>query len=595
MRRPFLKQLTAAAVAALIAVCPFGTGSTASAVNIREEIPSIVSAPSDATVTIGTSYFYTPKDTSVTIPIVFESDKPIKGVEIQLFADGLPLSESLLNISSITTSPKNLFDAEQPNTKNGSFTAMCIDKNPPKFFTMNYKIKPSTHVKPGSYHITANIVIYADAGEPVSIYTDPGTLYVVGDRANGTAKVTIDDLVVDPAKDKEVQVTAHVTSNVPMSGTEMRLMSNHAYLPNDDFSVKSIEFKPQPFDDCAIGLDVAGFNALDSNANGVDGNFDVIFTLEVNKNAKAGTYKMSTRSLFLNEDNKPMYLDEIDYSLKPHDDPESDGTVDVTVSDATFDPNRQDTASLDVTLSSDIKMCAASMQLLCDGKPFPNDLFQIKSITAGKGSGTVSKDEQKAMLVADITKSGGTKGPVKFTFELAPGKSLAAGTYDMSVDISCSDDNAYEMKVNQTIGKLTVKPLEETTEPPETTHFDPTETTAEEPTGSTDPIEPTAAEPTGSTDPTETTAEEPSDSTDTTTPTKPPIKPSKKTFGDMDGDQKLGIVDVIILNKNLMVGEPLSDEAKENADVDQNGKIDETDALNILKAVVEIITLPMVD
>ena len=63
--------------------------------------------------------------------------------------------------------------------------------------------------------------------------------------------------------------------------------------------------------------------------------------------------------------------------------------------------------------------------------------------------------------------------------------------------------------------------------------------------------------------------------------------------GDVDCDGKLGILDVITLNKNLMVNEPLTNKGRKNADVDKNGTIDETDALNILKAVVEIITLPV--
>ena len=66
-----------------------------------------------------------------------------------------------------------------------------------------------------------------------------------------------------------------------------------------------------------------------------------------------------------------------------------------------------------------------------------------------------------------------------------------------------------------------------------------------------------------------------------------------RDWGDMNGDKKLTIVDVIMLNQNIMFGAPLTDEAKKNADVDQNGKIDETDSLNMLKAVVEIITLPV--
>ena len=72
-----------------------------------------------------------------------------------------------------------------------------------------------------------------------------------------------------------------------------------------------------------------------------------------------------------------------------------------------------------------------------------------------------------------------------------------------------------------------------------------------------------------------------------------PTDPEGILYGDVDGDKKVTIVDVITLNKNIMVNEPLTDAGKKNADVDKNGKIDETDALNILKAVVELVTLPI--
>ena len=63
----------------------------------------------------------------------------------------------------------------------------------------------------------------------------------------------------------------------------------------------------------------------------------------------------------------------------------------------------------------------------------------------------------------------------------------------------------------------------------------------------------------------------------------------------MDCDGKLSILDVITLNKNLMVGDELSPQGRINADVDQSDpdRPDEIDSLNILKAVVEITKLPV--
>ena len=65
-------------------------------------------------------------------------------------------------------------------------------------------------------------------------------------------------------------------------------------------------------------------------------------------------------------------------------------------------------------------------------------------------------------------------------------------------------------------------------------------------------------------------------------------------YGDVDLDGKVTIVDVITLNKSLMIGEKLTAQQMKNANVDRKGdKPDEIDALNILKAVVEMITLPV--
>ena len=55
----------------------------------------------------------------------------------------------------------------------------------------------------------------------------------------------------------------------------------------------------------------------------------------------------------------------------------------------------------------------------------------------------------------------------------------------------------------------------------------------------------------------------------------------------------MDILDVITLNKSLMVGEKLTPQGKANADVDQNSVLDEVDSLNILKYVVELTDLPV--
>ena len=61
-------------------------------------------------------------------------------------------------------------------------------------------------------------------------------------------------------------------------------------------------------------------------------------------------------------------------------------------------------------------------------------------------------------------------------------------------------------------------------------------------------------------------------------------------WGDVNEDGAVTILDVITLNKSLMVGEKLTEQGKINANVDNKGDApDETDSLNILKYVVEIL------
>ena len=59
--------------------------------------------------------------------------------------------------------------------------------------------------------------------------------------------------------------------------------------------------------------------------------------------------------------------------------------------------------------------------------------------------------------------------------------------------------------------------------------------------------------------------------------------------GDVNLDGNINIIDVISLNKSILVGPGLSVAERMNADVDHNDIIDATDSLNILKYVVEII------
>jgi hypothetical protein len=99
-----------------------------------------------------------------------------------------------------------------------------------------------------------------------------------------------------------------------------------------------------------------------------------------------------------------------------------------------------------------------------------------------------------------------------------------------------------------------------------------------EPDGTTpSDVTPSPTEP--KTDPTTEPQEEPAPSGDT------------GIYGDADNDGDVDIVDVLALNQYLLgVGDIKSEK---NADVDENTILNDTDAMNILKSLVKLVTLPV--
>ena len=83
---------------------------------------------------------------------------------------------------------------------------------------------------------------------------------------------------------------------------------------------------------------------------------------------------------------------------------------------------------------------------------------------------------------------------------------------------------------------------------------------------------------TGTTEPSET---EPSE----TEPSDPAI-----AYGDVNCDGDVNLLDVLTLNRNLLIGEKLSEQGIVNADVDKDGKPSSVDALNILKFTIKLVT-----
>lgn len=94
--------------------------------------------------------------------------------------------------------------------------------------------------------------------------------------------------------------------------------------------------------------------------------------------------------------------------------------------------------------------------------------------------------------------------------------------------------------------------------------------------------------------PTETTAPAttaaPTEETTHTTAASTTPAPTDIAYGDVNEDGSVDIVDVLLLNKNLLVGEPLTKQGIINADVDVDGKPTSADALAILKYSIDLIT-----
>ncbi len=65
--------------------------------------------------------------------------------------------------------------------------------------------------------------------------------------------------------------------------------------------------------------------------------------------------------------------------------------------------------------------------------------------------------------------------------------------------------------------------------------------------------------------------------------------PDAVQYGDVNCDKEVDLLDVLMLNRNLLIGEKLTAQGTVNADVDLSGKPDSTDALNILKYSIGLV------
>ncbi len=76
----------------------------------------------------------------------------------------------------------------------------------------------------------------------------------------------------------------------------------------------------------------------------------------------------------------------------------------------------------------------------------------------------------------------------------------------------------------------------------------------------------------------------------TTKPTETNPDADTIKWGDSNADGTVNIMDIILLNKAIFGKAELSEQGLKNADVDQNGKPDASDSLNIMKLVIKLLT-----
>ncbi len=117
---------------------------------------------------------------------------------------------------------------------------------------------------------------------------------------------------------------------------------------------------------------------------------------------------------------------------------------------------------------------------------------------------------------------------------------------------------------------------------------EPTEPPTEEPTTEQPTEEPTTEEP---------TTEEPTTEAPTEPLTNEPTETdpvNEITYGDVDCNGTVEIIDVIALSQAFMGATTITEQGYKNADVDQNGEVNTTDTLTIMKYLVKLITnLPL--
>ncbi len=76
---------------------------------------------------------------------------------------------------------------------------------------------------------------------------------------------------------------------------------------------------------------------------------------------------------------------------------------------------------------------------------------------------------------------------------------------------------------------------------------------------------------------------------ETTETTEPETEPEKTVYGDVNEDGSINIMDIILLNKAIYGKAVLTEQGQKNADVDNSGRPDSSDSLNIMKYIVKLL------
>ena len=171
---------------------------------------------------------------------------------------------------------------------------------------------------------------------------------------------------------------------------------------------------------------------------------------------------------------------------------------------------------------------------------------------------------------------------IVYAAEFAPGTKLTLGSNEQSYQcmnyaVFLTDSTAPDTPAEEPVSEPSSE--EPVTEPsPEPPSEEPVTEPSPEPP-SEDPV-------------TEPSPDPPSEEPEATQASE---EPSAVQFGNVnDADDAVDILDVIKLNKFLLGSNTLTPAQRANADVDQNGDVDSTDSLNILKYIVSLVsTLPV--